>query len=441
MTLTKNAKFAFKWCSCGRVKRGSEWRKHIKESGSDGQAHSLAWQAIACTLCEQWTVELGSEAFLSRHKECGQLKITGEKVRAFLARIRQTSARAVEEEQAEESVDDEEVLPQLSESETSESESEQEQAVERGERREREGEAAASEEAREAVVAIAPAEDLGQALANIFGSDLDQMSDDDDFCHLSSSPQGEEARKKAEEEERKKAEEERKKVEEEERKKAEEERKKKKEEEKKRRYEALHRQNRLWDGDAAKKAISQAGAHQLLLGKYEALKRDHERLQQRLSEVSAKEGILKALKADNLSLQERWRKAGDGMAEAEARAKGHQARVVMLTEDCQRLKAEVEEERKLRKASEAKAADERARLEEQMASLNRMEVHLPCIQGHLADQPLLVNSLDSTIECFRDEEKGVDYHHLFLSTDPETGDLRMRASRTRKRPTGKFKPE
>ena len=198
MTVSVNARFIFKWCSCQRVCRGSEWRKHIKDAPS--VPHEKRFHALVCTTCKEMCTELGNAPFLSKHKSCLQKKACLEEVKAYLSSVREKLEGRTEDEVA---VDD---IQPISENLTSSSESE--------------SETSSSEEEEEEEVAAAPELaqlpsdplELGQVpsdpMSIHWDPDFEDFATSTPFGEVEGRRPGEEERRAAEkEEERRTAEE------------------------------------------------------------------------------------------------------------------------------------------------------------------------------------------------------------------------------------------
>ena len=175
MTVSANAKFIFKWCSCRRVCRGSEWRKHIKDAAS--VAHDILYRALVCTTCKEMCTEVGNIDFLSKHKSCLQKKSSLEEVKAYLSTVKERLEGRTEDEVAVDDIDP--ISEHLTSSESvSEADSEESSSEE----------SSSEEEEEEEEVAAAP-EVLQQLPSEPLASRQDLMEinwDEDDF--VSSTP-------------------------------------------------------------------------------------------------------------------------------------------------------------------------------------------------------------------------------------------------------------
>ena len=66
----ETTRFTFRQCSCGRLERGTDFKKHLSKVGKDG-THKEKLSLIACIPCLQIKAEdMEKVDFFSRHKEC-----------------------------------------------------------------------------------------------------------------------------------------------------------------------------------------------------------------------------------------------------------------------------------------------------------------------------------------------------------------------------------
>ncbi len=107
MTNPKNSTLRIQWCECGRIFRGPDLNKHLKEN--EGSEHKKSFTLSACTEHKRCYPH-ADERFSKAHVLCRRVKVTDTSVKDFLNKMRQAyeaGERPPNEESFEERAEDE----------------------------------------------------------------------------------------------------------------------------------------------------------------------------------------------------------------------------------------------------------------------------------------------------------------------------------------------
>ena len=89
MTLQRNSKLHVKWCACGRMFRGCDLKKHLKEhEGELNSTHRAGLCLSVCTTHMKCSPRLGDMGFINRHVACKQRMISIPAIKSFLSQLK-----------------------------------------------------------------------------------------------------------------------------------------------------------------------------------------------------------------------------------------------------------------------------------------------------------------------------------------------------------------